>query len=109
MTTVQTNIGLNRPLTSRRVAAILAGWAYLVAVLTLDAWISLTLSVAAVSLIAALKLARPRAIALLSTDATRHRWAEVIFPAAGTLSLAAGWVLLGDRWLAFIPIAFMAW
>jgi dolichol kinase len=28
---------------------------------------------------------------------------------AGTASLAVGWGLLGDRWLAFVPIAFMAW
>ena len=28
---------------------------------------------------------------------------------AGTVSLAIGWGLLGDRWLAFLPIAFMAW
>ena len=28
---------------------------------------------------------------------------------AGTLSLALGWGVLGDRWLAFAPIAFMAW
>ena len=28
---------------------------------------------------------------------------------AGTISLAVGWGLLGDRWLAFVPIAFMAW
>ena len=27
---------------------------------------------------------------------------------AGTASLAVGWGLLGDRWLAFLPIAFMA-
>ena len=24
-------------------------------------------------------------------------------------SVAIGWGLLGDRWLAFLPIAFMAW
>ena len=36
-------------------------------------------------------------------------WAEVTFAMAGTASLAVGWGLLGDRWLAFLPIAFMAW
>lgn len=28
---------------------------------------------------------------------------------AGAASIAVGWGLLGDRWLAFVPIAFMAW
>jgi dolichol kinase len=28
---------------------------------------------------------------------------------AGTASLAIGWGLLGNKWLAFAPIAFMAW
>ncbi len=35
-------------------------------------------------------------------------WAEVTYPMAGTVSLAVGWGLLGDRWLAFLPIAFLA-
>ena len=36
-------------------------------------------------------------------------WAEVTHAMAGTVSLAVGWGLLGDKWLAFAPIAFMAW
>ena len=28
---------------------------------------------------------------------------------AGSASLAVGWGLLGDPWLSFLPIAFMAW
>ena len=36
-------------------------------------------------------------------------WAEITYPMAGTVSPAVGWGLLGDEWLAFVPIAFMAW
>ena len=36
-------------------------------------------------------------------------WSEITFGLGGVASLAVGWGWLGDRWLAFLPIAFMAW
>jgi dolichol kinase len=38
-----------------------------------------------------------------------QRSAEVMYALGGTISLAIGWGLIGDRWLAFLPITFMAW
>lgn len=35
-------------------------------------------------------------------------WSEVTYALGVTAALALGWGLLGDRWLAFLPIAFMA-
>ncbi len=38
-----------------------------------------------------------------------HVWAQITYAATGVISLAVGWGMLGDRWLAFLPIAFVAW
>ena len=46
---------------------------------------------------------------MASSESRTQAWAEITYPAAGTLSLIMGWGVLGDRWLAFTPIAFMAW
>ncbi len=93
---------------SRRVAGSIGGLAFLVAIITLDASVAviLMLSIAA-------------GIALLRWFACSHvrglrqksgnRWGEVAYALAGAVSLLVGWKLLGDRWLGFVPISFMAW
>jgi dolichol kinase len=81
---------------------------YLIAVLALDAWTATALSGAVALLILALRL-RFRGQLRGVSGAAGERWGEVAYPLAGAASIAVGWGLLGDRWLAFIPIAFMAW
>ena len=93
----------------RRAAHVLGGVAYLMAVLWLDALTAITLSGALALCIVALRLGFRRGLRGLSRSDSTQDWAEVVFPVAGTVSLAVGWGLLGDRWLAFLPIAFMAW
>ena len=94
---------------SRYVAPILGGVAFLVAVLWLDVWTATALSGVLAVGILALRLGFRRGLRGVAGNLPSQAWAEVTYALAGTASLAIGWGLLGDRWLAFLPIAFMAW
>ena len=94
---------------SRRVPGVLGGFAYLIAVLWLGPWTAIALSGALSLFILVLRLGFRRGLRGVRGSLPTQVWAEVTYPLAGTVSLAVGWVLLGDRWLAFVPIAFMAW
>ena len=93
----------------RRAAHSLGGAAFLIAVLWLDVWTAVTLSAILALLILALRSGFRRGLRGVSRSVSTRDWAEIAYPMAGTVSLAVGWGLLGDRWLAFLPIAFMAW
>ena len=94
---------------SRFVAPALGGVAFLVAVLWLDAWTAITVSGILALSVLALRLGFRRGLRGVKGSLPTQDWAEITYPMAGTLSLAVGWGLLGDKWLAFLPIAFMAW
>ena len=100
--------GLHGSLT-RRIPGVLGGLAYLIAVLWLDPWTATALSGALGLFILVLRCGFRRGLRGVRGSLPSQVWAEVTYPVAGTVSLAVGWVLLGDRWLAFVPIAFMAW
>ena len=94
---------------SRSVASALGGGAFLIAVLWLDAWSAVALAgVTAVSILG-LRIGFRRGLRGARGRLPSQAWAEVTYAVAGTASLAIGWGWLGDRWLAFLPIAFMAW
>ncbi len=94
---------------SRYVAPLLGGLAFLTAVLWLDVWTATALSGVLAMGILALRLGFRRGLRGVEGNLPTQAWAEVTYAMAGTASLAVGWGLLGDRWLAFLPIAFMAW
>jgi dolichol kinase len=94
---------------SRRAAAILAGGAYLIAVLYLDFQVAVALAVAMAALVVILRARFRRHLRGVSNESASTRWGEAAFAVAGAGSLAIGWGLLGDRWLGFVPVAFMAW
>jgi len=94
---------------SRCVASALGGAAYLVAVFWLDAWTAVALSGILTLFILILRLGFRRGLRGASASLPSQAWAEITYPMAGTAGLAIGWGLLGDKWLAFVPIAFMAW
>ena len=94
---------------SRRVPAAVGGLAYLIAVLLLDVWTATILSGALAVAVLGLRLGFWRGLRGVRGGLAAGAWAEIAYPLAGTVSLAVGWGLLGDRWLAFVPIAFMAW
>lgn len=94
---------------ARRAASALGGLAYLIAVLWLDVAIALAVLGALTFLILILRITGRAALQGVQGSRSSQAWSEVTYPVAGTLSLAVGWGLLGDRWLGFTPVAFMAW
>ena len=94
---------------SRYVAPLLGGGSFLAAVLLLNTWTATVLSGILALGILVLRVGFQRALRGVKGDLKTQGWAEVTYAVAGTVSLAIGWGLLGDRWLAFLPIAFMAW
>ncbi len=94
---------------ARRAASSLGGLAYLVAVLCLDVSVALSVLGALTLLILVLRITGGAALQGVQGSRTSQAWSEVTYPVAGTLSLAVGCGLLGDKWLGFAPVAFMAW
>ena len=94
---------------SRYVAPVLGGAAFLMAVLLLDAWTATALSGALALGILVLRVGFRRGLRGVRGNLKSQAWAEVTYATAGAASLAIGWTWLGDKWLAFLPIAFMAW
>ena len=97
------------PGVSRRVAGALGGFAFLAAILTLEAAAAIILTFSIAAAIALLRWVARSQLRGLRTGESGNKWGEVAYPLAGAASLAFGWGLLGDRWLAFVPIGFMAW
>jgi hypothetical protein len=94
---------------ARRLAAVLGGIAFLMAVLWLEAGMAIGVVSALTLGIATVRVARRQGLRGVSGDRPSQNWSEVTFAAAGTMSLLVGWGLLGDRWLGFLPVSFMAW
>ena len=95
--------------TSRSLASAIGGCAFLLAVLLLDVWLAVALATAMALLVLGLRIGYRRGLRGSSGKRSGQAWAEVTYAAGGAVSLAIGWGLLGDRWLAFLPIAFVAW
>ena len=95
---------------ARRVPASLGGIAYLVAVLNLAPWTAVAMSAAVTLAFGAYRLRTPgRHLRGVAGSSPSQRWVELTYLSAATASLLVGWAWLGDRLLAFVPIAFMAW
>jgi hypothetical protein len=94
---------------SRRFAPAVGGLAYLVSVVWLDVWVAVLVSGAMTLLIAALRLGFRNRLRGIKGSHSAQAWAEITYPVAGTAALVIGWGVMGNRWLGFLPIAFMAW
>ena len=94
---------------SRSLASAIGGGAFLLAVLWMDPWPAVAVAGASAGLILGLRLKYGQG--LRGTDGHRsgQSWSQVTYAGVGAVSLAIGWGMLGDRWLAFLPIAFVAW
>ena len=93
---------------SRKVGHLFGGLAYLVAVLWLDFAIAFGLASASFLLFVGLRLFWDQLLRGVGGSARRHTYAEVTYAFAGAASLGIGWGIFGDKWLAFVPIGFMA-
>lgn len=94
---------------SRKVAHIFGGVAYLLAILLLEAPAALVLSVVVTLYLVLLRFHNPQELRGVGGTGRPHAFAELTYPIAGTISLALGWLWLGDKWLALVPVLFMAW
>lgn len=94
---------------SRCLSAVVGGVAFLEAVLWLDVRTAVGVTGALTLAIIVLRLGFHRGLRGSNGRRQDQAWAEVTYAVSGTDSLAIGWGLAGDRWLAFLPIAFMAW
>ena len=93
---------------SRKVGHVFGGLAYLVAVLWMEFPIALGLATASFLLFVGLRVFNDRMLRGVGGSARRHTYAEVTYAFAGALSIGVGWGVFGDKWLAFVPIGFMA-
>jgi hypothetical protein len=91
----------------RCLAGMLGGLAFLAQVEWLDPWTAVSVSGVLTLIVSAVRIARGFPAA--APGRPEQSWAEVTFAFSGTASLAGGWGMLGNGWLAFVPIAFMAW
>jgi dolichol kinase len=94
---------------TRRVLGALGGGVYLAAVLFLEPTVAIVAAVAIAGIFVVLRVSARRHLRGLAGDGRSDRLGELAYPVAAAASLAVGWGLFGDRWLAFVPIAFMAW
>jgi len=99
--------GVPKPL-SRSVAPFLGGTAFLIGVAWLDARTAIALSGALTISVLTLRLGFRRGLRGVEGSGPAQAWAEIAYPMAGTASLAVGWGLLNSKWLALLPILFMA-
>lgn len=93
---------------ARSIASFVGGFAYLFSALWLDVGTAIALSGALTISVLALRLCSRHGLRGVAGSGSSQAWAEVAYPLAGTAALAVGWGLFGDRWLAFVPISFMA-
>jgi phytol kinase len=100
--------GVSRSI-SRRFAPVIGGFAYMVAVLYLDAWIAIGVTGALTLIIVTLRLGYRNLLRGVRGNHPAQNWAEITFPVSCTISLIIGWGILGNPWLAFLPAAFVAW
>ena len=94
---------------SRRFAPVMGGLAYLAAVQLLDRTVAIAVSATMAFLIITLRMGFRTGLRGVRGSHPAQAWAEITYPVAGTLSLVVGWGIFGEKWLGFLPVAFMAW
>ena len=74
-----------------------------------EGWFPLFISILFTFMLALARVFSPSLFRGVGGSGRTHAMAEVWFPLAGTISIAIGWLWIGDKWLAIVPILFMAW
>ena len=94
---------------SRRLVSIIGGVAYLAAVLLLDKHIALITIGTITALVILLRLGFRNWLRGALRNPSARDYSEITYLVAGILSLSIGWGVFDDKWLAFLPVAFIAW
>ena len=93
---------------SRKAGHLSGGVAALIMVLWMDFWPAFVLASGAALGLVLLRLWQPHSLRGIGGTGRPHAYAEVTYALAIPLSLAVGWGVFGDRWLSFLPIAYLA-
>ena len=95
---------------SRKAGHGVAGMGILLcALLFSSVWWPVVLTASFTALLGGARFIKPETFRGVGGTSRQHALAEVYLPAASTVSLAVGWAWLGDRWLAVVPVLFVAW
>ena len=95
---------------SRKVGHGVGGMGFLLAALLFSSAVwPLALAGGFTLILGGARMVKPEMFRGVGGTGRQHAMAEVFFPAAGTISIAIGWLWLGSPWLAVVPILFMAW
>ena len=94
---------------SRRLVSITGGVVYLVAVLLLDKFVALITIGTITILVILLRLSFRHWLRGALRNPSARDYSEITYLGAGILSLSIGWGVFGNKWLAFLPVAFIAW
>ena len=94
---------------SRKVGHLGGGAAYLILVLWVDRWPAIGLAGVAAVVMLIVRFYRPGWLRGVGGTGRPHAFAEQTYALAGAASFAIGWGLFNDRWLALVPVLFMAW
>jgi len=95
---------------SRKIGHLFGGTALLFCALLFSSWQwPLILSIAFTVLLLGARLVKGDLFRGVGGTGRQTAFAEVWFPAAAMVSIIVGWVWLGDRWLAILPVLFMAY
>ncbi|MFH1646615.1 MAG: hypothetical protein ABID71_02840 [Chloroflexota bacterium] len=95
---------------SRKIGHMAGGTALLLCALLYDSWIwPLILAAGFTALLLGARIIRNSLFRGVGGAGRPVAFAEVWFPAVSTVSIAVGWVWLGDKWLAILPALFMAY
>lgn len=94
---------------TRRLPATVGGVAFLAGVLWLEVTAAIGLPAAISGAIILYRFRSSRGLRGTRGSLPSQPYVDINFILAGTVSLTIGWAMLDDRWLGFMPIAFMAW
>ena len=94
---------------ARKIGHVGGGVAYLLLVLTVDRWPAIIMAASAGLLLLAVRLLKPQLLKGVGGTGRPTAYAEVTYGIAGAASFVIGWGLFNDRWLALVPVLFMAW
>lgn len=94
---------------SRRLVSIIGGVIYLAAVILLDKYIALITIGTITALVIILRLSFRHLLRCTLRNPSARDYSEITYLVAGMTSFSIGWGVFDDKWLAFLPVAFMAW
>jgi len=95
---------------SRKIGHLFGGTALLLCALFFNSWLwPLILAILFTALLLGARFIKVDLFRGVGGSGRQMAFAEVWFPLASIISIAVGWVWLGDRWLGIIPALFMAY